>query len=284
MQAMSAIAEVGGIAGVTPAEHTLVTFLTQRAIERGAKAPIDFARSRPPVSESAGVALACEAAIATGCRLHLRQISCLQSVDVIRHYKSRSDGLISAETLPHNLFLNEADLLRLGPTAKMSPPLRDSKHADALWEGLKDGTIDIVVTDHAPHLLSEKAKGADNIWDAPSGIPGLETLLPAMLERWREGDISLPQIVRWLAHAPAELFGLAKGHLSPGADADFLILDPRKPGVISAEKMFTKGKYTPFDGRATAATITQVFLRGKTIFHNGGLAGPPCGRFIRPMR
>jgi dihydroorotase len=214
----------------------------------------------------------------------LRQTSCRESVDIIRYYKRRAPGLISAETLPHNLVLDESHLATFGPYAKMSPPLRDRSHASALWDGLRDGTIDIIATDHAPHLPAEKEAGRDDIWKAGSGIPGLETFLPSLLREWNEGRVTLSEIARWTSAAPARLFGLQlrKGHLGEGADADLVMIDPSGRRTIDAAAMVTRARYTPFDGLGWNGAIKRVLLRGRTIALDGEPVGEPGGRFQAP--
>ena len=122
--------------------------------------------------------------------------------------------------MPHNLLLAEADHLRFGARAIMSPPLRGRAHADALWAALRDGTIDIIVTDHAPHLLEEKLRAGDSIWVVPAGIPGLETLLPLLVAEWRSGAVTLAEIVRWTATGAGCAFRpRARSFLIESADA-----------------------------------------------------------------
>lgn len=286
LAALRAIAAVNGIAGVTPTLPSIVQAATDTIMQEGRKGPLDFAASRLPSAEVLGIAMACEAAILTGCRVHIRQVTCREAVETIAAYKQRAPGLISAETLPHNMFLTEADLVKFGPLAKMSPPLRSPEQGRALVEGLRSGVLDIVVTDHAPHLLAEKEKGRDDIWQAPSGIPGLETLLPVMLQQCLQGAFELTQLVEMLSTKPAQLFNLhpKKGCIAPGSDADLIVLDTSVRRPIEPALMKTRAKYTPFADWSGAGAIDLVLLRGRKIVEHGVAIDAPSGCFVRPAR
>ncbi|MET3661178.1 dihydroorotase family protein [Aquamicrobium ahrensii] len=286
LTALRAIAAVGGVAGVTPMLDSIIRTRTDELRAQGRAAPLDFAASRPPEAEALGIALACEAAILAECRLHIRQVSSREGVDAVAAYKERAPGLISAETLPHNMFLNEDHLRALGPFAKMAPPLRLPEQGQALIAGVKAGALDIVVTDHAPHLPQEKELGRDDIWKAPSGVPGLETLLPVMLARSLGGEIDLTQMVAALSTTPAKLFGLfpRKGLVAPGADADLIVVDQSVRRKIEPTSMKTRASSTPFLDFEGAGTIDLVMLRGRRVVEDGMPVGDPCGSFIRPVR
>jgi dihydroorotase len=286
LTAFSSIAAVNGVAGVTPMLGSIVQSLTDRLMADGRVGPLDFAASRPPSAEAVGIALACEAAILTGCRVHIRQVSSREGAETVGAYKKRAPGLISAETLPHNLFLTEEHLQKYGAFAKMAPPLRSPEQAQALVEALKAGIVDIVVTDHAPHLLEEKELGRNDIWKAPSGIPGLETLLPVMLANCLDGAFALTQLVDVLSTMPAKLFNLfpRKGCIAPGSDADLIVVDGSVRREISPASMRTRAKYTPFCGQQGAGAIDLVLLRGRKIVENGAVAAEPSGSFVQPIR
>ena len=286
LAALRTIAAVGGIAGVTPTLESIVQARTSRLIAEGRMEPLDFATSRPPEAEVLGIALACEAAIVTGCRVHIRQVSSREGAETVAAYKKRAPELISAETLPHNMFLTEDHLRKFGPFAKMAPPLRSLEQARALIAALKAGTLDIVVTDHAPHLPEEKELGRDDIWKAPSGIPGLETLLPVMLAQSLAGEFPLTQLVAVLSAMPAKLFGLfpRKGLIAPGSDADLLVVDGSVRRKIDSASMRTRATFTPFCDLEGAGSIDLVLLRGRRIVEDGKPVGAPGGSFLQPLR
>jgi dihydroorotase len=153
----------------------------------------------------------------------------------------------------------------------------------ALRAALSDGLIDIVATDHAPHSPAEKAMTYPAFADIPGGMPGLQTLLQTMLILVEEKVIGLPDLVRMCARNPARRFGLdrSKGAIAPGRDADILVVDQRRPSVISNVEQASRAAYTPFDGWQAPATLTRVFLRGREIVRNGAITAAASGRVIQ---
>jgi dihydroorotase len=278
--ALSRIEQVGAIAGVTPGDHDVVVSRTAIARANG-PAAANFPPSRPPLSEALGIARACVAAAETGARVHIRQLSCSAGLNVFEGLKSRAR--LSAEVMPHNLTLDDSELARQGVFAKVAPPLRPRADVDAVIGGLKRGTIDIVATDHAPHLPDEKQAGISDIWKAPGGLPGLQTFLPVMLSLVQDGVIGLQDLVRTSATRPADIFGLPfKGRIEAGADADIVLLDLRQDFEIRNRDQLSKAAYTPFDGRIVKGAPVQIFLRGREIMKDGTVDTMPTGRFLKP--
>jgi dihydroorotase len=191
---------------------------------------------------------------------------------------------MTAEVTPHNLTLDEAAFLRLGPVAKVAPPLRAAEDIDAVRRALADGTLDVVASDHAPHHPDEKAAGRDDVWKAPGGFPGVQTLLPLMLRLVDDGLIDHRRIVQACCAGPARLFGLypRKGTLQLGADADVVIVDPARPMTIRNDDQLSKARNVPFDGLIVSATPMLVCLRGAVIMRDGRPVGTATGRFARP--
>jgi dihydroorotase (multifunctional complex type) len=183
--ALNVVKKTGRITGITPSEYTIVEVTTELK-KAGAKSANDFPRARPPHVESLAIARAANAAMATQTEVIFRQTSCRASVNILRSLRHVS-GLLHAEVNPHYLYLTDSALDRLGPFAVMSPPLRVSDDVSGLWDGLLDGTIDLISTDHAPHFPEEKECGLADVWDAPMGVPGLQTMLPLLLASAAEG-------------------------------------------------------------------------------------------------
>ena len=191
----------------------------------------------------------------TGCRYHVCHISTRESVALIR--RAKAEGLpVSCETAPHYLLLCEDDLRDEG-RFKMNPPVRSAADREALVEGVTDGTVDCIATDHAPHSAQEKSRG---LRDSAFGIVGLETAFPLLYTGLVEkGLISLPVLLDKLCQGPRRVFGLPGGAIAPGQPADLTVIDPARPWVIDSAAFRSLGRATPFDGwRVDASTVLTV--------------------------
>ncbi len=195
----------------------------------------------------------------TGCRLHIAHVSTAGSVRLIRDAKSRGVK-VTAETCPHYFSLTEEAVRGYNTMAKMNPPLRTSEDVAAIKQGLKDGTIDVIATDHAPHAMDEKSGEFDF---APFGIVGLETALGLTLKLVDEGVLPLADAVRKLNLNPSTVLKIDKGTLSEGADADITIIDPDIQWTVAASALKSKSKNTPFDGWKMKGKAVQTIVRGK---------------------
>jgi dihydroorotase len=209
-------------------------------ILKGALQPESHSKSRPPLSEK----IAVEKAIKMGgnTKLHFCHISAGESLETLKKEKTNNKEL-TCEVAPHHLFLTIKDYKRLGPLGKMNPPLRDYQSQQRLWEGLNDGTIDIIASDHAPHLEHEKIT---DIWSAPAGVPGVETMMPLMLLAVKRNLITLKRLLEVSCVNPAKLMGFPKGVIAKGYDADLVITGQSRE--IRREKMHSKAGWTPYIG------------------------------------
>ncbi len=202
-------------------------------------------------------------------KLHIAHVSTKGSVKLIRDAKKRGVN-VTAETCPHYFSLTEDAVKNYDTNAKVNPPLRTNKDIDAIKEGLKDGTIDVIATDHAPHHRDEKLKEFDL---APSGISGLETALGLSMRLVDEGVITINQLIEKMSVNPSRILGLSnppsffitgpKGTLSKGTDADVAIIDTKKEFRVEASKFFSKGKNTPFDGWMLKGAPAITISKGK---------------------
>lgn len=207
----------------------------------------------------------------TGCPIHIAHESSRHSLPHIRFARQRGVDM-TAETCPHYLFLSIEDGPRLGANfLRVKPPLRDASHRAPLWDALLDGTIDILSTDHAPHLPEEKRRSS--VWDCAPGFPGVETSMPLMLSQVAHGRLTLPDYVRMACEAPARAFGLAarKGRLSPGLDADIVLVDMTRSGVLRGAALHSIGNGTPFEGMPVQGLPVRTLLRGQTIALDGAV-------------
>ena len=238
-------------------------------------------RSRPVVSETAAEALALELAYWTGARLHIAHVTHPRGFELIDWYRQKG-ARVSGETCVHYLALSdEDDVRRLGPLAKVNPPIRDAGVREGLWRDLLGGRIATVSTDHAPWPLERKQPP---MLDSSSGIPGLETFLPVLWTEAVRRGADLPAVLGHVTWRPAELFGLGrrKGSLEPGKDADFAVFDTRRPWTFDAGKSHSSAKWSPFHGREFAGRVEAAFLRGRQVAREGEvLANPGYGVWLR---
>jgi len=267
------------------AEHdNTIRFLTDRLQQEGRRDASAHSDSRPQFTETLAVSEALIIANALHTRIHLLHISTSEAISLIRLWK-KNGSTATAETCPHYLLLTKDALKRNGPNAKFNPPPRDESDNQALWIGLADGTIDTIVSDHAPHSKQEKDEGEEDIWKAPPGTPGVETRLPLLLTEVFSKRLTLLDIVRLCSTKPAEIFGLypRKGAISVGSDADFTIVDLQRKWTLKCDDLETKARETfLFDGWKVRGKCVATFVRGKLAMKDGSIVGTPGeGRLIR---
>ena len=219
----------------------------------------------PNASEAVIVERDIRLAEITGGRYHVAHISTLEAIDAVRRAKAR--GLtVTAEAAPHHFALNETAIGDYRTFAKMAPPLRDEDSRRAVVEGLRDGTIDAIATDHAPHDQDSKRLPLAH---AANGVVGLETLLTLSLELYHNGHIPLLALLGAMTIRPAELLGLDVGRLSVGAPADLLLFDLDCPWQIEVDAFHSKSKNSPFDGRPVQGRALQTVVGGRTVYRAG---------------
>lgn len=242
----------------------------------------DFLDSRPAVAEQVAVAAAIQLAADTGAHLHIVHLTSGRGVELIRAAKARGIS-VTAETCPHYLLLAREDFNQWGARMKTTPPVREVWDQEMLWQGLQDGTIDFVATDHASCQYPQE-KATESFFDAYAGIPGLETVLPLLWqEGYVKGRLSLSRFLQVTGEMAARLYGLypRKGGLTVGADADFVVLDPALSWTIRGDQFFSRGKYTPFEGRQISAGVERTVVRGIVSFLKSGGIQSPIGNWIK---
>ncbi|HEX9757261.1 MAG TPA: dihydroorotase [Nitrospiria bacterium] len=202
----------------------------------------------------------------TGGRLHIAHASTAGSVDLIRRAKAKGIR-VTAEVAPHHFILTDEAVREYQTHAKMNPPLRFPKDVEALKEGLKDGTIDMIATDHAPHANEEKETEFDL---APFGVIGMETALPLSLKLVEEGLLSWNELIQKLSSNPSVAFNLPGGRLEEGGEADLVLIDPEAFWVIRKSEFFSKGRNCPFDGWRVKGRVEMTFIGGEVVFQQKG--------------
>jgi dihydroorotase len=216
----------------------------------------------PAAAEDVMVARNLALAQLTGARLHLAHVSTQGSVRLVREAKARGVR-VTAEACPHHFTLTEEAVRGFDTHAKMNPPLRTRHDVQAIREGLRDGTIDAIATDHAPHAAQEKQQ---EFAAAPNGIVGLETALPLTLALVEEGILTLESAVAKLTTEPARAFGLSKGTLAPGADADVILADPKAQWEVDPTRFRSKGRNTPFAGWTVKGRVLTTLVGGRVVY------------------
>jgi dihydroorotase len=212
----------------------------------------------------------------TGARVHVLHVSTAQEMDVLRDHKD----VASVEVTPHHLTMEAPDCYRrLGTLAQMNPPVRDASHRAALWEGLQQGVVDILGSDHAPHTREEKAKSYPA---TPSGMTGVQTLVPLMLDHVQAGRLSLARFVDLTSAGPARLFGIArKGRIAAGYDADLTVVDLKRRETITDAWVASRAGWTPYDGLAVTGWPVGTVVRGRRVMWEGALVAPSQGERVR---
>jgi len=222
-------------------------------------------RGIPAAAEAIMVARDLMLAELTGGHIHLCHISTRQSVELIRRAKERGVR-VSAEVTPHHLTLTHEACLGYNTNAKMNPPLREAADVEALRQALKEGVLDVIATDHAPHHYDAKEREFD---DAPFGIVGLETALGLGLrELVGTGVLSLPELIERMSTAPARVFHLPGGTLKPGSPADLVLFDPAARWQVDPSRFFSKSRNTPFAGWELTGRVMRTVVGGATV-HSG---------------
>ncbi|NOR73395.1 MAG: amidohydrolase family protein [Mariprofundaceae bacterium] len=202
-------------------------------------------------------------------RYHVAHISSKRGVQMVRD--ARAEGLkVTTEAAPHHFALTEEEMLGFNVDAKMSPPLRTEEDRLAVIEGLRDGTIEVIATDHAPHHEDDKRCGLSC---AAFGIVGLETMLPVSLDLVRNGVLSLSEMIAKMTSNPARLLQLDSGTLNTGSEADVTIFDPEATWIVDRETLLSKGKNTPWHGKQMTGQVTHTIKAGRIVFENGTIHG-----------
>ncbi len=237
-------------------------------------------RSHPVWRDEVAALMATQRLVAlareTGKRIHVLHISTKDEIEYLRDHKD----VASCEATPHHLTLAAPECYeRLGTRAQMNPPVRDASHRAGIWRGIEQGIVDVLGSDHAPHTLEEKSKTYPA---SPSGMTGVQTLVPLMLDHVNAGRLSLARFVDLTSAGPARLFNMAcKGRISAGYDADFTVVDLKRRETITNEWVASKAGWTPYDGMTVTGWPVGTLIRGKRVMWQGELTTSAQGEAVR---
>ena len=236
---------------------------------------VNFLRSRPREAENEAVALMIRLSRETGCRVHIVHHSSADALRMIREAKA-GGAQITAETCPHYLHFAAEDIGDGATEFKCCPPIRERENREQLWDALRDGTIDLVVSDHSPCPPGMKIREQGDFMKAWGGISSLQLRLPVMWSDASARGSKIEPLVEWLCRAPARQVGLSqrKGSLSPGRDADIIIWNPDKEFRVTSETIEHRHKLTPYAGEVLRGVVEKTFLRGQMVYDGGELSSP----------
>jgi dihydroorotase len=207
--------------------------------------------------------------------IHVLHVSTAEEIDFLRDHKD----IASVEVTTHHLTLDASDYTRIGTKLQMNPPVRDLRHQKHIWFGVEQGIADILGSDHAPHTLEEKAKPYPQ---SPSGMTGVQTLVPIMLDHVNAGRLTLARFVDMTSAGPARLFGIAgKGRVAVGFDADLTIVDLKRRATITDKWIASRSSWTPYDGKEVVGWPVGTFVRGKRVMWEGEITTPSTGEPVR---
>jgi len=285
-QALRLVAETGLVCSVHAETEALIQWHTEQLKAANRNDVSSHGESRPPHVEASAIATLTSLNEAAGANLHIAHVSSQHALETVRCFQ-RSGVNVTAETCPHYLFFTEADLERVGPYAKVNPPLRKPADQAALWEGLVDGSLMAVTTDHSPFTVEEKERARTDIWRTPPGAPGVEELVLGMMDAALKGRISIEQAVRLISTNGAKRFGIypRKGVIAAGADADLVIYDPQATTTIHSDMLFSQARECDklYEGMTFQGQIRRTMVKGRTVFVDGKITGEPgWGQFVTP--
>ncbi|MEK6854128.1 MAG: amidohydrolase family protein, partial [Nanoarchaeota archaeon] len=239
-----------------------------KANEEKYRGSSDGAKLHLKIRENAAAAMEVERAIAiakkNGAHVHICHLTTKEEVAIIAAAKKDYKSL-SCEVTPHHLFLtaDSETAARLGNYTKVNPPLRTKDDAIALWNAVAEGVVNVVATDHAPHLPEEKEQ---DYWTAPAGMPGLQTMMPLMLDSVNKNRITLQQLIKLTSENPAAVFGIKnKGKIAAGYDADITLVDMKEEKTIKNDEMLSKCGWTPFNGWGVKGVVAATIVNGNII-------------------
>jgi dihydroorotase len=279
------IAATGLRIGFHAENNEIMQHLIRKFKAEGRTDPLAHVDSRPPLAEVESIQRMGLYARHCGTRIHIFHLSSRDGLDMIEEWRARGVD-VTTETGAHYVFKKAEEMDRLGPRLRMNPPVRygSEGHGDYLLEGIRDGRVNMIATDHSPHTAEEKLN--DDIWKAISGFPGVETSVAYFLTYGvNAGRMTLQEFVRATSEGPARTWDMypQKGAIALGSDGDLTIVDLTKEGVIRDDDLHSKNHVTPYDGDKTKGAAVATIVRGQIVMRDGELVGEARGRMVRPV-
>lgn len=279
--ALGEAASVGLRVGFHAEDGGFIAPLVEVARAAGRDDAVVHAETRPVEAEVAAVQRAALLAAEKGAAIHIHHLSSIAGLETVESWRARGVD-ITAEVTPHHLLLSTEDVQRLGHVTRVNPPLRPPGEGAALMSALAARRIEMVASDHAPHTRTEKS-GRD-VWDTAPGFSGVEIVLPLLVNAVNGGRLTLLDVVRVTSEGPARAWGLypGKGAVAVGSDADLVLVDRSRVGVVDQDRLHGKEPVTPFHGHVTIGAPCATIMRGRVVMRDGELVGGPFGRMVRP--
>jgi dihydroorotase-like cyclic amidohydrolase len=278
LQMMDVIAKTDKRFIIHPHDQALMDYIEGRYLERGENTPAGYASAyaaRDGVIWDTAIDVILRLAEASGCPIHIAHMQTRRSIEAVRRAKDRGVD-VTCEVNHWALFLSTwHDVETLGPYALSYWVPDDAR--EAVWDGLRDGTIDVISSDHAPHTREEKEIGWTEMWSSHTGTPGIQYYYPLLLDAVHEGKLTLQRAVDSAAYRPARSFGLqaSKGQIAVGYDADLVIVDADRSWTITNAEVRSRCGWTPYDGRTISGHIDATFVRGEPVYLDGEVVGKP---------
>jgi dihydropyrimidinase len=283
MKIMELIVKNRAILAAHAENGSILDYLEDKFTAEGNLSPEFYSLSHPNSAEAEAIFRILTLAQVVGCPMYLPHVSAGESLEVLRLFRRRGGPPFFAETCPHYLTLTEDEMSRRGSLAKVAPPLRKSKDVEQMWAALQEGQIDVIGSDTAGHAVKAKEPLWDEVFKAPYGIPGVDTVFTVTYDEGvNRGRIILPRLVEVMCENPAKIFDIypKKGILQEGSDADVVIFDPSAAHTIGQRNEHLNVDYSMYEGRQCLGAPILVMQRGEVLMEDGKLkAAPGQGRF-----